>query len=117
VDTAKEHLQLTGPPLLGGNFYATAKPDAEPVWTGRTTTLEASSALKAIKGLVKIVGKDEARLTRSLWHADFVTGCRKSDCSIALAERTWSVAAILVVMGRGGGHAQCSYRRLGHAAH
>jgi hypothetical protein len=40
------------------NFYSTAKPDGELVWTGTTNTFEASSAMKAIKGLVKIVAKE-----------------------------------------------------------
>ena len=43
------------------NFYATAKPDGELVWTGTTNTFEASSAMKAIKGLVKIVAKELER--------------------------------------------------------
>jgi hypothetical protein len=37
------------------NFYATAKPEGELVWTGTTNTFESGSAMKAIKGLVKIV--------------------------------------------------------------
>ena len=40
------------------NFYSTAKPDGELVWTGTTNTFEVSSAMKAIKGLVKIVAKE-----------------------------------------------------------
>jgi hypothetical protein len=40
------------------NFYATAKPDGELVWTGTTNTFEAGSAMKAIKDLVKIVSKE-----------------------------------------------------------
>jgi hypothetical protein len=40
------------------NFYSTAKPDGELIWTGTTNTFEASSAMKAIKGLVKIVAKE-----------------------------------------------------------
>lgn len=43
------------------NFYATAKPDGELVWTGTTNTFEASSAMKAIKALVKIVAKELER--------------------------------------------------------
>jgi hypothetical protein len=40
------------------NFYSTAKPDGELVWTGTTNTFEASSAMKVIKDLVKIVTKE-----------------------------------------------------------
>lgn len=40
------------------NFYSTAKPDGELVWTGITNTFEASSAMKRIKELVKIVTKE-----------------------------------------------------------
>jgi hypothetical protein len=40
------------------NFYATAKPDGELVWTGTTNTFEAGSAMKVIKDLVKIVTKE-----------------------------------------------------------
>ena len=40
------------------NFYSTAKPDGELVWTGTTNTFQVSSAMKAIKGLVKIVAKE-----------------------------------------------------------
>jgi hypothetical protein len=40
------------------NFYSTAKPDGELVWTGTTNTFEVSSAMKAIKGLVKIITKE-----------------------------------------------------------
>jgi hypothetical protein len=40
------------------NFYNTAKPDGELVWTGTTNTFDAGSAMKVIKGLVKIVSKE-----------------------------------------------------------
>jgi hypothetical protein len=40
------------------NFYSTAKPDGELVWTGTTNTFEASSAMRNIKELVKIVTKE-----------------------------------------------------------
>jgi hypothetical protein len=40
------------------NFYSTAKPDGELVWTGTTNTFQVSSAMKTIKGLVKIVAKE-----------------------------------------------------------
>jgi len=40
------------------NFYATAKPDGELVWTGTTNTFDAGSAMKVIKDLVKIVTKE-----------------------------------------------------------
>jgi hypothetical protein len=40
------------------NFYSTAKPDGELVWTGTTNVFEASSAMKVIKDLVKIVTKE-----------------------------------------------------------
>jgi hypothetical protein len=39
------------------NFYSTAKPDGELVWTGTTNTFDASSAMKSIKELVKIYTK------------------------------------------------------------
>jgi hypothetical protein len=39
------------------NFYATAKPDGELVWTGTTNTFDAGSAMKSIKELVKIYAK------------------------------------------------------------
>ena len=39
------------------NFYSTAKPDGELVWTGTTNTFDVSSAMKSIKGLVKIYAK------------------------------------------------------------
>jgi hypothetical protein len=45
------------------NFYATAKPDGELVWTGTTNTFEVSSAMKAIKDLVKIVTKELEKQT------------------------------------------------------
>jgi hypothetical protein len=37
------------------NFYSTAKPDGELVWTGTTNTFDSGSAMEAIKELVKIV--------------------------------------------------------------
>jgi hypothetical protein len=37
------------------NFYSTAKPDGELVWTGTTNTFDGNSPMKAIKGLVKVV--------------------------------------------------------------
>jgi hypothetical protein len=40
------------------NFYDTAKPDGELVWTGTTNTFDAGSAMKVIKDLVKIVSKE-----------------------------------------------------------
>jgi len=40
------------------NFYSTAKPDGELVWTGTTNTFDVSSVKKAIKGLVKVVTKE-----------------------------------------------------------
>ena len=40
------------------NFYATAKPDGELVWTGTTNTFDASSVKKVIKGLVKLVSQE-----------------------------------------------------------
>ena len=39
------------------NFYSTAKPDGELVWTGTTNTFDADSAMKSIKELVKIYTK------------------------------------------------------------
>ena len=40
------------------NVYSTVAPDGELVWTGTTNTFDASSAMKAIKSLVKIVTKE-----------------------------------------------------------
>ena len=40
------------------NFYSTAKPDGELVWTGTTNTLDANSPIKVIRELVKIVIKE-----------------------------------------------------------
>ena len=40
------------------NFYATAKPDGELVWTGTTNTFDGGSAMKAIKKLVNVVAKE-----------------------------------------------------------
>lgn len=40
------------------NFYSTGKADGELVWTGTTNTFNANSAMKSIKGLVKIVSKE-----------------------------------------------------------
>jgi hypothetical protein len=40
------------------NFYATTPPDGELVWTGTTNTFDASSAMKRIKDLVKVVSKE-----------------------------------------------------------
>ncbi len=40
------------------NFYSTAKPDGELVWTGTTNSFDAKSPMKVIKELVKIVIKE-----------------------------------------------------------
>ncbi len=40
------------------NFYSTAKPDGELVWTGTTNEFEYGSVKKAIKGLIKTVSKE-----------------------------------------------------------
>jgi hypothetical protein len=40
------------------NFYSTAKPDGELVWTGTTNTFDGNSPMKAIKELVKVVIKE-----------------------------------------------------------
>jgi hypothetical protein len=40
------------------NFYSTAKPDGELVWTGTTNKFESGSPMKAIKELVKAVTKE-----------------------------------------------------------
>ena len=40
------------------NFYATAKPDGELVWTGTTNTFNGNSPMKAIKELVNVVIKE-----------------------------------------------------------
>jgi hypothetical protein len=60
------------------NFYATAKPDGELVWTGTTNTFEASSAMKAIQDLVKIVTKELEKQTiieRESKQASMRRGC------------------------------------------
>lgn len=40
------------------NVYSTAKPDGELVWTGTTNSFDIGSAMKAIKDLVKLIGKE-----------------------------------------------------------
>jgi hypothetical protein len=40
------------------NFYSTAKPDGELVWTGTTNTFDSSSVMKVIKQLVKVFTKE-----------------------------------------------------------
>ena len=40
------------------NFYSTAKPDGELVWTGTTNTFDGNSPLKVIRELVKVVIKE-----------------------------------------------------------
>jgi len=40
------------------NFYSTAKPDGELVWTGTTNVFNADSAMKVIKELVKMMTKE-----------------------------------------------------------
>jgi hypothetical protein len=40
------------------NFYATSQPDGELVWTGTTNTFDASSVMKVIKKLVKVMTKE-----------------------------------------------------------
>ncbi len=40
------------------NFYSTAKPAGELVWTGTTNKFESGSPMKAIKELVKVVAKE-----------------------------------------------------------
>lgn len=40
------------------NVYSTAQPNGELVWTGTTNTFDASSAMKVIKDLVKVVTKE-----------------------------------------------------------
>jgi len=39
------------------NFYSTAKPDGELVWTGTTNTFDAHDVMKVIKDLVKVVSE------------------------------------------------------------
>jgi hypothetical protein len=43
------------------NFYSTAPPDGELVWTGTTNTFDASSAMKRIKDLSRIVCQELER--------------------------------------------------------
>jgi len=40
------------------NFYSTANPDGELVWTGTTNQFDSSSVMKVIKNVVKIVSKE-----------------------------------------------------------
>jgi hypothetical protein len=40
------------------NVYATVAPDGQLVWTGTTNEFDASSVMKAIKGLVKVLTKE-----------------------------------------------------------
>ena len=40
------------------NFYSTAKPDGELVWTGTTNVFDAKSPMKAIHELVKVVSRE-----------------------------------------------------------
>lgn len=40
------------------NFYSTAKPDGELVWTGTTNIFDSGSVMKVIKDLVKLVTKE-----------------------------------------------------------
>ena len=40
------------------NFYSTAKPDGELVWTGTTENVEVGSVKKAIKDLAKAVTEE-----------------------------------------------------------
>jgi hypothetical protein len=40
------------------NFYSTAKPDGELIWTGTTNEFDSSSVMKVIKNVVKIVSKE-----------------------------------------------------------
>jgi hypothetical protein len=43
------------------NFYSTAKPDGELVWTGTTENVEVGSVKKAIKDLAKAVTEELER--------------------------------------------------------
>jgi len=40
------------------NFYSTAKPDGELVWTGTTNTFNGNSPMKVIRELVRVVIKE-----------------------------------------------------------
>lgn len=39
------------------NFYSTAKPDGELIWTGTTNTFDVGSVKKTLKGLIKVISK------------------------------------------------------------
>jgi len=55
---APGYLQKESIAQVETNFYSTAKPDGELVWTGTTNAFDANSPMKVIKGLVKIVIKE-----------------------------------------------------------
>jgi hypothetical protein len=52
------YLQKESTAQVETNFYSTAKPDGELVWTGTTNTFDAKSPMKVIKQLVKVVVKE-----------------------------------------------------------
>ena len=49
------YLQKESVAQVETNFYSTAKPDGELVWTGTTNTFDAKSPMKVIKQLAKVV--------------------------------------------------------------
>ncbi|HTT19532.1 MAG TPA: hypothetical protein VMG82_11325 [Candidatus Sulfotelmatobacter sp.] len=52
------YLQKESTAQVETNFYSTAKPDGELVWTGTTNTFDAKSPMKVIKQLVTVVVKE-----------------------------------------------------------
>ena len=52
------YLQKENNAQVETNFYSTAKPDGELVWTGTTNTFDAKAPMKVIKQLVKVVVKE-----------------------------------------------------------
>jgi len=52
------YLQKESVAQVETNFYSTAKPDGELVWTGTTNTFDAHSPMKVIKKLVEVVIKE-----------------------------------------------------------
>ncbi len=52
------YLQKESTAQVETNFYSTAEPDGELVWTGTTNTFDAKSPMKVIKGLAKVIIKE-----------------------------------------------------------
>ena len=57
------YLQKENVAQVETNFYSTAEPDGELVWTGTTNTFDAHSPMKVIKKLVEVVVKELEKQT------------------------------------------------------